>query len=35
MSGMIAVLVFLGIGWLNQRAARKLDRDIAALERAR
>ena len=34
MSGMISVLVFLGIGWLNQRAARKLDREIAALERA-
>ena len=34
MSAMISVLVFLGIGWLNQRAARKLDREIEALERA-
>ena len=34
MSAMISALVFLGIGWLNQRAARKLDREIEALERA-
>jgi hypothetical protein len=34
MSATISVLVFLGIGWLNQRAARKLDREIEGLERA-
>jgi hypothetical protein len=34
MSAMISTLVFLGIGWLNQRAARELDREIKALEGA-
>ena len=33
-SAIISLLVFLGIGWLNQRAARKLDREIDGLERA-
>lgn len=34
MSAIVCVLMFLGIGWLNQRAARRLDREIDALERA-
>jgi hypothetical protein len=34
LSAMVGVLVFLGIGWLNERAARGLDREIETLDRA-
>ncbi len=35
MAAIVCVLVFLGIGWLNGRVARKLDREIEALDAAR
>jgi len=32
---LISAVVFLGIGWLNERAARRLDREIEALDAVR
>jgi hypothetical protein len=34
-AALINVLVFLGIGWLNERAARRIDREIESLDAVR
>jgi len=34
LSAIVGVLMFLGIGWLNERAARGLDREIEMLDAA-